>query len=36
LDQEPYLEKIVAVLLDKETIEKAEFDKLVGSKPAAL
>ena len=36
LDQEPYLEKVVAVLLDKETIEKAEFDKIVGIKPAVL
>jgi len=29
------LEKIVAVLLDKETIEKAEFDALIGPKPEA-
>jgi cell division protease FtsH len=29
------LEKIVAVLLEKETIEKAEFEAIVGPKPAA-
>ena len=32
-EKRDYLEKIVAVLLEKETIEKDEFEKLVGPKP---
>lgn len=34
-NQKEKLEKIVAVLLDKETIEKEEFEGIVGPKPAA-
>jgi cell division protease FtsH len=32
-EQRKYLEKIVATLLEKETIEKDEFEKIVGPKP---
>ena len=34
-DEKEQLEKIVAVLLEKETIEKEEFEKIVGPKPLA-
>jgi len=34
-EQKNALEKIVAVLLDKETIEREEFEKIVGAKPGA-
>ncbi|MFA5184817.1 MAG: ATP-dependent zinc metalloprotease FtsH [Patescibacteria group bacterium] len=34
--RKPQLEKIVAVLLEKETIEKAEFESIVGPKPDTL
>lgn len=35
-DQKEKLEKVVQVLLDKETIEKDEFEKIVGVKPVLL
>ena len=34
-EQKEALEKIVVVLLDKETIEREEFEKIVGAKPGA-
>jgi len=35
-EQKEALEKIVAVLLDKETIEREEFEEIVGAKPVAI